>query len=210
MATFNVRADLFRACRLACSTEETRFYLQGVFIQPHHVEGVFLVATDGHRMLVAHDAEGTCSEPVTVLLNAEVLKHAKARRTDGPYPRRVIALNEDAVTITSQGASPEIECAWRIDHSFPDWRRVLPAVAKTQVLTGFNPRYLADFGKVADELLIDNASITISAGAPKDPALVSFNHADIFGVIMPVHPHGTHDGLPYFMNPEYRKAGEAA
>jgi DNA polymerase III sliding clamp (beta) subunit (PCNA family) len=193
-----------------CSTEETRFYLQGVFIHPHHVEGVILVATDGHRMLVAHDVGGSCSEPVIVQLNAEALKHAKARRTDGEHQRRIVASNEDAVTVISRDGSPEIECAWRIDGSFPDWRKVVPIPTGEQAVASFNPRYLADFAKAADELLIEKAAITIGCAAPKDAALISFNHHDIFGVLMPINPSGADNRLPYFMDPDYQKTEEEA
>ncbi len=213
-AAFDVRADIFRAVQIACSSpadEAHRSYLEGVFIEPHPVEGVVLVATDGHRMMVAHDATGSCSEPVTVKLNAEALRHAKCKRSDGPYPRRIIAKDETSVSVMSIAAQPEIECAWRIDAAFPDWRRVLPKHATKQVIACFNPRYLADFAKAADELMIHQPMVSLSVASDAGPALVSFNHEDVFGVLMPVAAKGF-DGtsLPYFMSPDYRKDGSAA
>lgn len=58
---FLFRADLFRASMRCMSTEETRYYLNGVAVQPHPSEGVFLVATDDHRMSVMHDPQGYAS-----------------------------------------------------------------------------------------------------------------------------------------------------
>ena len=59
--TIRVNADLFKLVHAAISKEETRYYLNGVFIEPHPVGGAVLVATDGHRMLVAHDEKGEVS-----------------------------------------------------------------------------------------------------------------------------------------------------
>lgn len=48
-------ADLFRIAYSCVSTEETRYYLNGVHLEPHPCGGAFMVATDGHRLIVVHD-----------------------------------------------------------------------------------------------------------------------------------------------------------
>lgn len=53
-----VRAKHFAAAYVFASTEETRYYLNGVLVEPHPDGGVLLVATDGHRMVAIKDDEG--------------------------------------------------------------------------------------------------------------------------------------------------------
>jgi DNA polymerase-3 subunit beta len=59
----NVNALLFHcAATYAASTEETRYYLNGVFCEPHEDGGVILTATDGHRLLSFRDPVGWIDE----------------------------------------------------------------------------------------------------------------------------------------------------
>ena len=51
-------ADLFLRAYSAVSTEETRYYLNGVHIEPAPDGGVLMVATDGHRLLCIRDPKG--------------------------------------------------------------------------------------------------------------------------------------------------------
>ena len=34
---------------------DARYYLEGIYIEPHEADGAYLVATDGHRLCVIHD-----------------------------------------------------------------------------------------------------------------------------------------------------------
>ncbi|RCK40460.1 hypothetical protein [Thalassospira xiamenensis] len=51
-----VSAKHFYAAWQFVSTEKTRYYLNGVYIEPHKDGGVLLIATDGHSMAVIRDA----------------------------------------------------------------------------------------------------------------------------------------------------------
>jgi DNA polymerase III sliding clamp (beta) subunit (PCNA family) len=73
-----VNADLFRIVYSCVSTEETRYYLNGVHVEPHPVKGAILVATDGHRMLIAHDKDGSCSGPIIVQMPRFALAQCRA------------------------------------------------------------------------------------------------------------------------------------
>lgn len=52
---FEIDAGLFMRVRRAVGSEETRYYLTGVLIDPIEDGGAWLVATDGRAMLVARD-----------------------------------------------------------------------------------------------------------------------------------------------------------
>src|SRR5256885_2092412 len=56
-----VNARLFAAAWVCISTEESRYYLNGVRIEPL-AEGCVMVATDGHRLIAIRDPSGTCDK----------------------------------------------------------------------------------------------------------------------------------------------------
>jgi hypothetical protein len=206
---FSIRSDYYRACAVFASTEEARYYLQGVYVEPHPVEGVIMVATDGHRLLAAHDPDGHCAAPAIVKVRGDALKAGKGKRTDGPYGRRFIAKSEDEITVLSLAdGERNYECAWRIDGSFPDWRRVIPSKSNDKSQPMFNPNYLADFAKVSAELLVEKPTIFIQPNGEKAAALITLTHAHVFGLLMPVAADHV-AGLPYFMSPDYKSEAAA-
>ena len=46
---FSIPTDVLRAALVCVSTEETRYYLRGVHVEPD-ADDVVLVSTDGHRL----------------------------------------------------------------------------------------------------------------------------------------------------------------
>ena len=68
MTEYNLDADLFMRVRRAIGTEETRYYLIGVHVEPAPGGGALMVATDGRVMLVARDTHGFVPAPAIVHL----------------------------------------------------------------------------------------------------------------------------------------------
>ena len=192
--TFNVNADLFRAAALIVSKEETRYYLNGVCIEPCVLGGVTLTATDGHRLFTAHDIEGEASRTYIVKLNATALKACNVGRKE-TAPRRVVLSGDDSypVAITDNDKTTTFNLAlnWEIkDATFPDWRRVIPrhGADDKSVIDWYNPKYLATFAAVADILSdSDGTSIRICSKMVGAPALISFGNTNYsaVGVLMP-------------------------
>lgn len=199
----NVSALLFRAAAECQSTEETRYYLNGVYIQPHPNGGALLVATDGHRLFVAHDVGGTCDKAAIVAIDKAVFTKKTLQFENNEAPR--ISVNDDG--IASVGTYRSVKSAV-IDGVFPDYRAALKpilAMAKKKQFApaSFNQIYLAAFGKIGSMLLegYKGTSICVSSFTASDPALVRFNginHA--FGVLMPMRGD-TISELPAFMKP---------
>ncbi|CDX26790.1 DNA polymerase III subunit beta [Mesorhizobium plurifarium] len=127
--------DGFGGVAMAISTEETRYYLNGVYL--HHVEpraidryhgdlgALRMVATDGHRMcrqdLTA--SEGMAGMPGVILPRKTVALLQKLLKGKACPATVDIGVNEtkmrfsfDGVTITSK----------LIDGSYPDYQRVIP------------------------------------------------------------------------------------
>lgn len=108
---------LFDLSKWCMSTDETRYYLNGVYL--HSVDGMArAVATDGHRLAQVDSAIEAAMQGVIV-------------------PRKAIAvldkmLDCQEVTIASSGAKIRFQCGSSvlvskvIDGTFPDYTRVVP------------------------------------------------------------------------------------
>lgn len=144
--SFNVSRDqlrrALRATMLAVSTEETRYYLNGVFFQTRH-GGCHLVSTDGHRLVqwklqlpaeVADDHDVIVSrESVAALL--KWLRHVTGlvtielqtwrQRSWVPGNKDYTWSDKTAASLADAGRFNLFTCT-TIDGCFPDWQRVLP------------------------------------------------------------------------------------
>jgi hypothetical protein len=212
---FNVNADFFRAASLFQSTEEARYYLRGVLIEPHAVKGALLAATDGNRMICIHDETGTCDRPVIVKLDKAAIKATKQDRRE-TAPRRIAGDDTKAPAWVLAGDNAEqlhMVKDWWIDGTFPDWRRVTPRIedAAPQVCDSYNAGYLGAFADVYHDLTgKKEAVITIRSAHVGGPALVRFRSVEnAFGVIMPVR-NDTATGMPAFFDARPEPALEAA
>lgn len=115
-------ARLLDKAKFAMSTEETRYYLQGVYL---HIAGDLLrgVATDGHRLAqvdcaLPADAAGMHGVIVPRKTVAEMIKAASGAAGDVTLSvsDTKIRMETDTVSITSKV----------IDGTFPDYTRVIP------------------------------------------------------------------------------------
>jgi len=186
--TLSIRA--LRAVLVAVSTEETRYYLNGINLE-FTPDGVVMAATDGHRMIVLRQPYG---EHAATAAHASVI-----------VPRDLVAklkiklktLDTTDLTIADDGRltfehAGESFGGSRIDGTFPDYRRIVPQNVSNEAAQ-YNPAYLADFAKARVEL---GAEPTKKGGASPvvrynggSPAVVDFAYNTGFqavGVIMPL------------------------
>lgn len=114
VATFDIDlAALVAPVAFAMSTEETRYYLNGVYL--HNTDtSLIAVATDGHRMVV-HKAETVGDIPAVILPRKLVGILPKGKVTVSLSDTKVRVVAAD-VTITSK----------LIDGTFPGYQRVIP------------------------------------------------------------------------------------
>lgn len=187
----------------------TRYYLAGFYVEPHPVQGVFIVATDGHKMGVFHDENGRCDEPAIVQLPKQALSLLKGKTF---YQRRVtvdleknVATVEDWIAADKKakrkeevmplGTFPKVV----VDGMFPDWRRVLPRIdpAKPNVSQGFGQKHLEAFTKV-NEGGSWGSTMRIISQEIGAPALVLTGMPEFFGCIMPMRDRGQ-EGFPNWL-----------
>ena len=171
--SIELNADILRAALICTSTEETRYYLNGVSIEPN-VRDLRVVSTDGHRLFCAR------LKVVTAVERFLIPRDALARALKGYKPKVLIVSREGNL--------------WRagdvvfapIDGTFPDWRRVISKeIPDERKHADFNPAYLVDMVKIA-AALDGKGSIPSVHAAGGDPALVTFGaHEDCFAILMP-------------------------
>ena len=182
--TLNIRA--LRATLVAVSTEETRYYLNGINLE-FTPDGVVMAATDGHRMIVLRQPYGehaATAAHASVIVPRDLVVKLKIK---------LKTLDETTLTIGDDGKltfehAGESFGGARVDGTFPDYRRVVP-----QDLTGeaaqYNPIYLADFAKARKELGGDRTTSPVVRYNGGSPAVVDFAYEtgfDAFGVLMPL------------------------
>ena len=189
-----VNAELFRIAYAAVSKEETRYYLRGVYVEPHPVKGVTLTATDGNQLLCIHDESGVATEKAIIRLTPDALKACKIAKREHA---RVLTIEDGAKVnatvsvIEAEGdeAQPRAIIAdCKIDGTFPDYRRVIPVPNPLQD-SAVNPPHFAGHLIIAmgDTAIALKSKIRWHAADVSSPAIVLFEEAPhVVGVLMPM------------------------
>lgn len=173
--TIQLNTNILRAALICTSDEETRYYLQGVSIEPNPID-LRVVSTDGHRLFCAR---------IDVVVDVDkflIPKDALARALKG-YKHSVLYISREGNL-------------WRagdviftpIDGVFPDsWPRIIPQDPPANLTAvHFNPAYLVDMKKIA-ETLNGKGSVASVYADGENPALVTFGEReDCLAVVMPM------------------------
>lgn len=179
----NLRADALSAVNLARSFEETRYYLNGVFVTPWKIgddTGVMMVATNGHILAAYFDAEGAASRPAIISgqFNASAMTTPRSERA----PRR-IEINGDVGRIMAvckgktEPSSASLLMVREIDGTFPNWQKVIPTPPTGPGNASFSWSHivLSQVCKIAARV---NGNQTVNMDAfqssRNDPALFTF------------------------------------
>lgn len=169
----NIRT--LKAVAVAASTEQTRYYLNGVNLQVANGE-LTLIATNGHMMLGARHA--TDGDACACIIPLALIKSLKLDRKAG-----------DMAEFTFDGKDIVIRYAGStygsgaIDGTFPNWRAVLPREPASGDAAQFEPAYLAAFADAAR--IMGTKGIKVAYNG-LNPTLVTWHDDDTFGVLMPV------------------------
>ena len=116
--------DLIDATRFAISTEETRYYLNGIYFHKAEDGNLCAVATDGHRLALTRQAlpSGASQMPSVILPRKAV---GELRKLLDDYDGEVsVGLSE---TRAEFGFGTVRLTSKLIDGTFPDYTRVIPA-----------------------------------------------------------------------------------
>jgi len=199
-----IRAETVRLLLPFICTEETRYYLNGVCVQPCDHGGVVVVATNGHIMGVVHDPEGSTDRESTIVhLSADLARALKPAKRDDDGRPRWLRMADDGTPSVALFSEREVDpaCKWhtryhgpddaRVDGTFPDWRRVWPAAeligatAQRGTSYGYNAAYLEAIAKNTRTVIGDTVPMRVwdchvvdEAGAfGGPPAVVTFSYS---------------------------------
>jgi DNA polymerase-3 subunit beta len=174
-ANANILRRLFDKSKFAISTEETRYYLNGVYM--HVAEGekgqiLRCVATDGHRL-----ARVDASLPENATLMPGVII---PRKTVGELGK---LLNDDDVDIAVSVSETKVRFATAtiqltskvIDGTFPDYSRVIPSGNTKRLEVDAN-----EFAKAVDRVstVSSERSRAVKLALDEDRLILSVNAPD--------------------------------
>ena len=129
-------------CEFAISTEETRYYLGGIYMHAHD-DGLRFVATDGHRLArqTVTRPDGAGNIP-GVILPRKLVKLLITACKDKAAPDDVtVQVRDTAVAFTFGDVRFDAKV---IDGNFPDYGRVVPCDTLVEHHTRFDKAALAD------------------------------------------------------------------
>lgn len=197
----DVNANLFRIAAIAQSSEETRYYLQGVYVEPH-LSGVTMTATNGQYLVSIHDETGKCDKPVIVQLAKPTLQSCKAAKKDIEQRRLVMSdLGNAFVRLCGKDIGVSSQCI--VDGTFPAYREVVKSAMTppkgTESVPAFDQSVLSVLCQIARELSDGtHRGLMITGALTDNAALVRFTEVShAFGLIMPIR-HETKPELPFW------------
>ncbi|MBC05689.1 hypothetical protein [Thalassospira sp.] len=215
----SVCAKRFYAALQFISTEETRYYLNGVFIEPHKDGGVTMTATDGWTMACVRDKtalfEGDggwiCPVPKGPFTNALKRKDAGTLHFVGSTAYLTDSLIGAAATDTEFDPTQitplhnAIAYAKPIDGRYPDWRAVVPKDFNKQAeQMSFDVTLLDRFTKAITPLQDSKKHVGINLVTPPDEQSPIVIRADLvpdfFGILMPRRASSDQATIPYWMH----------
>lgn len=190
MTTATLNLKYLHAAAQAVSTDETRYYLNGVCVEIER-DTVTYVATDGHILFCyrdpdsgPHDLLGTYIIPTATIKLAKL--DAKTKRAPAVLLKQLDGRKMELATF---GAGFVFEA---IDGTFPDWRRVIPAEAepagppKEREMQHYNPALVSRLWKAGALIDHDKPTLIPNGGGP---AYMVYSDPNAFGVLMPLRPN---------------------
>ena len=176
--SFALPAEELRALidrtRFAISNEETRYYLNGIFLHTAETDGVKVlraVATDGHRLarIEMPQPDGAADMP-GIIVPRKAVNELRKLIDESTEPVE-IALSENRIRFTLEAM---VISSKLIDGTFPDYQRVIPE-GNDKMLEVDCREFSAAVDRVstissdrgrAVKLAVDKGSLVLSASSP--------------------------------------------
>jgi len=195
MITLNTM--LLKAANMVAGKEETRPYLQGVFLEitPDHV---IYVAADGHRLVAFREdaqwLEGADPKEINVIIPYWAVSALKP--TAKCYKAIFEEKGEGNFSMTHVKSGNGVTTSFpSIKSEYPNWRSVVPHETSGE-LAQFNADYLASFRKIGRLLGASGAEPPVIHHNGSGPAIINFgsllgaedidNYWDYVALIMPM------------------------
>jgi DNA polymerase-3 subunit beta len=143
--SITVRRDHLRAVTVTAADIDVRYYLKGVLFEVY-CDRAFMVSTDGHRLSVFRVDNGDAlagASGIQFIAPSSVIKVGSDKQH-----QNIVVTYDTETKLVSVNDYGEHKSAAAIEHSYPEWRRVIPK-AVTGKPQQFNAHYLADLSKIA-------------------------------------------------------------
>ncbi|WP_339774276.1 hypothetical protein [uncultured Thalassospira sp.] len=219
-----VQAKYFLAAWQFTSTDDTRYYLGGVHIEPHPDGGALLVATNGHILCAIHDETAKIGDGESWICFAPQSIRTALNKRDAGHLHFV----GNSAYVTTQdwtkrqgatGQSPDIltehhiAVSWAppIDATYPQWRAALPATHTTPTgeiaINGDNIARITKAVKMVDDPKQPPILNWFIPAIPSHPVIVRTEINDrLFAVIMPIRGRDNNTAYPAWLpEPETAK-----
>jgi DNA polymerase-3 subunit beta len=218
-----VNPKYFAAMNVFRAERDVRYYLEGIFIEPHPEKGVILVATDGHTLGVIHDPDGWVAAPVIVggiskkLISACASKGIEHRMT---VPKLLYISQHGAVVTGDKQVFDEVNPFGPlalhmskidiIDGKFPDYRKVIGLNREVSAtFPCINSLYLARLHAVA-KILVPSYKygwgVEMISSGRDTTTLVRITSCELeqrfLAVLMPMRTDAPKNPLPDWLMPK--------
>ncbi len=180
--------ELFAAVAPCASKEKAHYYLCGVHICRAAAGGLYLVATDGHRMAVGYDEHATMEgDDECVIVGTPTPAELKMFTAKTTQAAVITKTRADFGSISDDGFMEPCSAFLPgfIDGIYPDWGRLVPTETYNPPVDAFNAGYLAAFERCGKALGKQRVHVKTRQGSPGGPALVTIGVSNWFGVLMP-------------------------
>lgn len=174
-ASAPVLRRLFDKSKFAISTEETRYYLNGVYMHVSEFDGgqvLRCVATDGHRLArIDADLPSGASEMPGVIVPRKTVAELR-KLLDDDDAQIAVSVSETKVRF----ATPAVTLTSKvIDGTFPDYTRVIPASNTKRLEVD-----ASDFAKAVDRVatVSSERSRAVKLSLDEDRLILSVNAPD--------------------------------
>ena len=170
-------AELIDRTRFAISTEETRYYLNGIFLHVTDEDEPLLkaAATDGHRLarFTISRPEGAAGMP-DVIVPRKAVGELRKLLDEAIDSNVLIDLSASKIRFTMGGEGGVVLTSKLIDGTFPDYSRVIPT-ANDKLLKVDPKLFFSGVDRVATiatektravKIGLDNDRVTLSVTSP--------------------------------------------
>lgn len=219
MSKFIARVNplLFAAAHDYVAVHDVRYYLSGVSIEPHPVSGVFIVATNGHSMIVIHDEAGYCDGKRIVRITDASIVRAMRKPS---LPSCCLYISEKACFVSDNHANDKEQKADKepdffdnppklystielIEGKFPAWGRIIltnSTLAGDHSMPPISAKYLIQMAKTA-QLLSGRKESSVHTYAGEKNQVVTFRMnnpvcSDVLVCIMPLSDSDHYPKIP--------------
>jgi DNA polymerase-3 subunit beta len=197
-------AELIDRTRFAISTEETRYYLNGIFLHVTDDDEPVLkaAATDGHRLarFTLERPEGAAGMPDVIVPRKAVGEIRKLiEEADGSV---LIDLSASKIRFTVSGEGGVVLTSKLIDGTFPDYSRVIPT--GNDKLLKVDPRlFFEGVDRVAT--IATEKTRAVKMGLDKDKVILSVTSPDNGNAAEELEAEYSSDGFEIGFNANYLK-----